>query len=40
MRRIVITVVVVLAVVVLLGYLAHTFDLLGLIRSLHGGKPG
>ena len=28
-----------LVVVVVLGYLAHTFDLIGVIRSMHGGGP-
>lgn len=37
MRRTIVTVLIVLAVVGLLGYLAHTFDLLGLAKSLHAG---
>ena len=40
MRRTVVTVFVVLATIALLGYLTHTFDLLGLAKSLHsaGGR--
>ena len=37
MRRRLITLIVVLLIIAGLGYLAHTFDLLGLAKSLHGG---
>ena len=39
MRRNLLIIAIVLAVVVVLGYLAHTFDLIGFIRSMHGGGP-
>ena len=35
MRRTIVTVLIVFAAVGVLGYLAHTFDLLGLAKSLH-----
>lgn len=37
MRRTLITIIVVVATLAVLGYLAHTFDLIGLAKSLHGG---
>jgi hypothetical protein len=39
MRRTLVVIAVVIAAFALLGYLAHTFDLVGLARSLHGGGP-
>ena len=41
MSRRTITIIVVVLILAALGYLAHTFDLLGLVKSLHGGaaKP-
>lgn len=36
MRRTVITILLVLVALGVLGYLAHTSDLLGLAKSLHG----
>ncbi|MHB1103637.1 MAG: hypothetical protein ACYC0C_12880 [Devosia sp.] len=40
MRRTLITIVVVFVTIGVLGYLAHTFDLIGLAKSLHsGGVP-
>jgi len=39
MRRTLITIAAVVAVILLLGYLAHTFDLIGFIRATHGGGP-
>ena len=39
MRRTLITIGIVLVALLVLGYLAHTFDLIGFIRSTHGGGP-
>ena len=39
MRRTLIIIAIVVAASVVLGYLAHTFDLVELIRSTHGGSP-
>lgn len=36
-RRTIITIIVVVLALTGLGYLAHSFDLLGLARSIHGG---
>jgi len=39
MRRTLVIIVVTILALAGLGYLAHTFDLVGLARSLHGGGP-
>lgn len=36
-RRTIVTIVAVVIIVAGLAYLAHTFDLLGLAKSIHGG---
>lgn len=36
-RRTIITIVLTLLAVVLLGYLAHSLDIVGALRALHGG---
>ena len=36
-RRTIIVIITVVLVLAALGYLAHTYDLLGLAKSIHGG---
>lgn len=39
MRRTLTIVAITIITILMLGYLAHMFDIIGLIRAAHGGSP-
>ena len=39
MRRTLTILAITIVTILILGYLAHTFDIIGLIRATHGGGP-